>query len=58
MRKQLRKFALERRRLWEALIAAFQYLQGSYKGAGKGCFTRAGGRRTRGKLKVKVVRFR
>lgn len=27
MRRQLRLFGLERRRLWEALAAAFQYLQ-------------------------------
>jgi len=41
-------FSLERRRLWEDLIAAFQYLKGSCKKAGEGLFTRACSGRTRG----------
>jgi len=32
--------SLEKRRLWEDLIVAFQHLQGAYKKAGEGLFTR------------------
>ena len=31
-------FALEKRRLWGDLIAAVQYLKGTYKKAGEGLF--------------------
>jgi len=34
-------FSLEKRRLWGDLIVAFQYLNGVYKKAGEGLFTRA-----------------
>ena len=31
--------SLEKRTLWEDVIAAFQYLKGAYKKAGEGLFT-------------------
>ncbi|GAB0182250.1 hypothetical protein GRJ2_000690300 [Grus japonensis] len=39
--RELGLFSLEKRGLWEDLIAAFQYLKGAYKKAGEGLFTRA-----------------
>ncbi|RMC13987.1 hypothetical protein DUI87_09071 [Hirundo rustica rustica] len=39
----LRWFSLKKRRLWEDLIEAFQYLKGAYKKAGDELFTRAYG---------------
>ena len=39
--RELGLFSLEKRRLWEDLIAAFQCLKGAYKKAGEGFFTRA-----------------
>jgi len=36
--RDLRLLSLEKRRLWGDLIAAFQYLKGAYKKAGKGLF--------------------
>ncbi|KFP66116.1 hypothetical protein N322_04765, partial [Cariama cristata] len=57
--RELRLFSLEKRRLWEDLIAAFQYLKGAYKKAGEGLFTRACSDRIRGNsLKLKEGRFR
>jgi len=41
-------FSLEKRRLQEDLTADFQYLNGAYKKAGQGLFTRACIDRTRG----------
>jgi len=41
-------FSLEKRRLQEDLIAAFQYLKEAYKKVGKGLFTSAWSDRTRG----------
>ena len=46
--RELGLFSLEKRRLWEDLTAAFQYLRGAYKEAGEGLFTRACSDRTRG----------
>ena len=37
--RELGMFSLEKRKLWGDLIAAFQYLKGSYKKDGKGLFT-------------------
>lgn len=33
--------SLEQKNIWRDLIAAFQYLKGAYKGAGKGLITKA-----------------
>ncbi|PKU43224.1 hypothetical protein llap_6462 [Limosa lapponica baueri] len=38
--RELGLISLEKRRLWEDLIEAFQYLKGHYKKAGEGLFTR------------------
>ena len=46
--RDLGLFRLEKRRLQEDLMAAFQYLMGAYKKAGEGLFTRACSGRTRG----------
>ncbi|GAB0180333.1 hypothetical protein GRJ2_000498600 [Grus japonensis] len=47
--RELELFSLEKkRRLWGDLRAGFQYLQGGYKKAGEGLFTRAWSDRTRG----------
>ncbi|KAK4807304.1 hypothetical protein QYF61_006365 [Mycteria americana] len=57
--RELGLFSLEKRRLRGDLIAAFQYLQGLYKQAGEGLFTRVCGDRTWGKgFKPKEGRFR
>jgi len=52
-------FSLEKRRLWEDFIVAFQYLKGDYKKAGEGPFTRSCSDRTRGNgFRLKEGRFR
>jgi len=57
--RDLGLLSLEKRRLPGDLKAAFQYLRGAYRKAGKGLFTRAGRDRTRGNgFKLKEGRFR
>jgi len=52
-------FSLEKRKLQGDLTAAFHYLNGAYKKAGEGLFTRACGDRIRGSgFKLKEGRFR
>ena len=46
--RELGLFSLEKRRLLEDFIVAFQYLKGAYRKAGEGLFIRAGSNRTRG----------
>ena len=46
--RELSLFSLEKRRLRSDLIAAFQYLKGTYKQEGSQLFTRADNGRTRG----------
>jgi len=57
--RELGLFSLEKRRLQEDLLAAFQYLEGAYKKDGDRIFSRACCNRTRGSgLKLKEGRFR
>ncbi|GAB0182732.1 hypothetical protein GRJ2_000738500 [Grus japonensis] len=57
--RELGLFSLEKRRLQEDLIAAFQYLKGAYRKSGEGVFTRAWSDRTRGNVfKLKEGQFR
>ena len=56
--RELDLFSLEKRRLWGDLIAAFQYLKGSYKQEGSQLFERVDNSRTRGNgVKLKEGRF-
>ena len=57
--RELGLFSLEKRRLWEDLTTAFQYLKGAYKKDGDKLFSRACSDRTRGNdFKLKEGRFR
>ncbi|KFQ60197.1 hypothetical protein N334_00832, partial [Pelecanus crispus] len=57
--RELELVRLEKRRLWEDLIAAFQYLKGAYKKTGERLFTRACSDKTRSNVfKLKDGRFR
>ncbi|KFV01094.1 hypothetical protein N340_11487, partial [Tauraco erythrolophus] len=57
--RELGLFSLQKRRLRDDPIAAFQYLKGAYRKAGEGPFTRACSDRTRGNgFKLKEGRFR
>ena len=55
--RELGLFSLEKRRLWDDIIAAFQYLKGAYKQEGSQLFTRMDNSRRRGNgFKVKEGR--
>ena len=57
--RELGLFSLENRRLWGDLIAAFQYLKGTYRKDGEGLFIRECSDRMRGNsFKPKEGRFR
>ena len=57
--RELELFSLEKRRLREDLTAAYQYLKGAYRNAGKGFFVRACSDRMRGNgFKLEDGRFR
>ena len=56
--RELGLFSLEKRRLWDDLLAAFQYLKGAYKQEGSQLFERVDNSRTRGNgFKLKEGRF-
>ncbi|KFV09946.1 hypothetical protein N340_08998, partial [Tauraco erythrolophus] len=56
--RELGLFSLEKRRLRGDVLAAFQYLKGTYRKAGEGHFTRAYSDQTRGNgFKLKEDRF-
>ena len=57
--RELGLFSLGKRRLWDDLIAAFQYLKGAHKQEGSQLFERVDNSRTRGNgLKLKEGRLR
>jgi len=57
--RELGLFSLEKRRLWEDLTAAFQYIKGAYRKEGRNLFSKACSDRTRSNgFKLSEVRFR
>jgi len=57
--RELVLFSLEERRLWEDLIAAFQYLKGAYRKNGENLFSKACCDRTRSNgFKLREGRFK
>ncbi|PKU33753.1 hypothetical protein llap_15943 [Limosa lapponica baueri] len=57
--RELGLLSLEKKRLWEDLIAAFQYINGAYRRDGEGLFIREWSNRMRSKgFKLKEGRFR
>ena len=57
--RELRLFILEKRCLWEDLVAAFQYLKGAYRKGGEGLFIRECSDRVRvNSFRLKEGRFR
>ena len=57
--RQLRLFSLEKRRLWEDLITALEFLKEAYRKGGDGLFIRECSDRTRGNsFKLEEGRFR
>ena len=57
--REMGLFSLEKRRLWEDLIVAFQYLKRAYKQEGEQLFTRVDSDRTRrNSFKLRQGRFK
>jgi len=57
--RELGWFSLEKRKLWEHLRAAFQYLKGAYRKGGENIFSRASCDRMRSNgFKVREDRYR
>jgi len=57
--RELGLFSLGKRRLWDDLIAAFQYLKGAYRQEGRQLFERGDNSRMRGNgVKLKEGRLR
>ncbi|RMC15443.1 hypothetical protein DUI87_07634 [Hirundo rustica rustica] len=57
--RQPELFSLEKGRFWDDLRAPFQYLNGGYRSAGDGPFTRACSKQTKGNgIKLKEDKFR
>ena len=56
--RELALFSLEKRRLWEDLTAAFQYLKGAYRKDGDNNFSKACDRTRSNGFKLREGRFR